>query len=226
MEQLDSKREKIIEAARVRFSHYGYPKTTIAELANDCAMSAGNIYRFFQGKIDIATEIARRESLAAIARIEFLMNCPLRSARQRLEEMLFLDLQTTFHTLENNPKVIELAQIVASERPLFQIEGLRREKRAIARLVRHGIKTKEFAYGSASEIAACIQNATMKYRFAPIFTTQTLEQLELELAGVLTLIMRGLLSERARIGFQPTKVPAETAIKAKIATLHKEPLAE
>ena len=65
MSESDITREKIIVAARERFSHYGYPKTTIAELAEDCAMSPGNIYRFFKGKIDIAVEIARREALSA-----------------------------------------------------------------------------------------------------------------------------------------------------------------
>jgi AcrR family transcriptional regulator len=47
----DTTREKIIVAARERFSHYGYPKTTIAELAEDCAMSPGNIYRFFKARL-------------------------------------------------------------------------------------------------------------------------------------------------------------------------------
>ena len=66
MSEADLIREKIIVAARERFAHYGYPKTTIAELAEDCAMSSGNIYRFFKGKIDIAVEIARREALSAV----------------------------------------------------------------------------------------------------------------------------------------------------------------
>ena len=90
MSESDLKREKIIDAARERFSHYGYPKTTIAELADDCAMSPGNIYRFFKGKIDIAVEIARREALSAVEVIEAVLECPVRSSRQRLSNRLIL----------------------------------------------------------------------------------------------------------------------------------------
>ena len=60
MSEPEKIREKIIDAAVERFLHYGYPKTTIAELAGDCAMSPGNIYRFFKGRL-----ILRRKSRAA-----------------------------------------------------------------------------------------------------------------------------------------------------------------
>src|SRR5271168_4948661 len=49
---------QIIEAAKKRFSHFGYAKTTMAEVAADCSMSPGNLYRFFPGKLDIAESIA------------------------------------------------------------------------------------------------------------------------------------------------------------------------
>ena len=50
-------REQILHAAMDRIKHYGYGKTTMAEIARDCDMSAGNIYRFFASKIDIAEAI-------------------------------------------------------------------------------------------------------------------------------------------------------------------------
>ena len=43
-----------------RIKHYGYGKTTMAEIAADCDMSPGNIYRFFEAKIDIAEAMARK----------------------------------------------------------------------------------------------------------------------------------------------------------------------
>ena len=58
-EKLDT-REQILHAAMERIMHYGYAKTTMAEIARDCGMSAGNIYRFFASKIDIAEAMARK----------------------------------------------------------------------------------------------------------------------------------------------------------------------
>ena len=77
MSESEKIREKIIDAAVERFLHYGYPKTTIAELAGDCAMSPGNIYRFFKGKIDIAAEIARREACRRLSAWKPCWNVPI-----------------------------------------------------------------------------------------------------------------------------------------------------
>ena len=51
-------RAQIVAAARKRFQHFGYGKTSMAEIAGDCAMSPGNIYRFFPASLDIAEAIA------------------------------------------------------------------------------------------------------------------------------------------------------------------------
>ena len=53
-------REQILDAATNRIKHYGYGKTTMSEIAGDCGMSAGNIYRFFASKLDIAEAMARQ----------------------------------------------------------------------------------------------------------------------------------------------------------------------
>ena len=50
----DSIKSQIVAAAKKRFTHFGYGKTTMAEVAADCGMSPGNLYRFFPGKLDIA----------------------------------------------------------------------------------------------------------------------------------------------------------------------------
>jgi AcrR family transcriptional regulator len=193
MSESEVVREQIIGAAKERFRHYGYPKTTIAEVAGDCAMSSGNIYRFFKGKIDIAVEIARREALTAIETIEAVLECPHRTSRERLEEIVFADLRYTFHLLENRPKELELAQIVIRERPQFQIESFRRERRAFQRILREGQVSGEFTIDNVAQMTIAIQAATLKYRYAQLFTNQTLEELERELSSLLTLIVRGLV---------------------------------
>lgn len=204
-------REKIIDAAKQRFRHYGYPKTTIAELAGDCAMSPGNIYRFFKGKIDIAVEIARREALRSVEGVEMVLECPYRTSRQRLEDIVFADLRYTFHLLENRPKALELAQIVVHERPQFQIESFRRERRAFQRILREGKVTGEFTLDNVPQATIAVQAATLKYRYAQMFTNQTLEELERELANVLTLIMRGLIQRNDGKLVPPTEIPGPLA---------------
>lgn len=207
MSEADVVREKIVEAALQRFRHYGYPKTTIAEVASDCDMSPGNIYRFFKGKIDIAVEICRREALAAVDVLESVLECPHRNTRQRLEEVIFADLRHTYHLLENKPKTLELAQIVISDRPQFQIESLRRERRLFQRLLHEGVANGEFICENVPSATIAMHGATTKYRYAQLFTNQSLDELERELAAVLTLIMGGLLGDKSDM--TATQIPDE-----------------
>ena len=209
MSEADLTREKIIDAARARFRHYGYPKTTIAELADDCAMSPGNIYRFFKGKIDIAVEIARREALSAVDVLDKVLACPHRGSRQRLEEVIFADLRYTYHLLENKPKTLELAQIVVNDRPQFQIESLRRERRIFQRILHEGAASGEFRLDNVPAATTALHAATTKYRYAQLFTNQSLQELERELAQVLTLIMRGLAAPVGNEIAPATAIPPE-----------------
>ena len=209
MSEADRTREKIIDAARERFRHYGYPKTTIAELADDCAMSPGNIYRFFKGKIDIAVEIARREALNAVDVLDKVLACPHRGSRQRLEEVIFADLRYTYHLLENQPKTLELAQIVVNDRPQFQIESLRRERRLFQRILHEGAASGEFSIDNVPAATIAVHAATTKYRYAQLFTNQSLVELERELAQVLTVLVRGLVAPAAGQLAPPTIIPPE-----------------
>ena len=211
MSEPEKVREKIIDAAVERFLHYGYAKTTIAELAADCDMSPGNIYRFFKGKIDIAAEIARREALTTVERMEAVLECPFRNSRQRLEEVVFADMRHTFHMLENQPRVLELAQVVVQERPQFQIESLRRERRIFQRILRDGAQTGEFELDNITHATIAVHSATLKYRYTQLFTNQTLEELERELCYVLTLLVRGLTNKTNQQTLPPTSVPVEAA---------------
>ena len=187
-------RTQIILAAKERFSHYGYPKTTMAEVAAGCNMSPGNLYRYFKGKLDIATEIAREESIMTVERLRPLIDCPVRSAGERLEEVMFSGLRESFHKLENKPKAVELAQIVSTQRPRFLLESLRRERRVIAIVLDYGRKTGEFVVEDVSRTAATLQAATMKYHYPQLFTHQTLQELEAELSAMLKLFFAGLIN--------------------------------
>src|ERR1700754_2373972 len=58
--QEHSIRDQIIEAAGVHFSHYGYGKTTVADLAKAIGFSKAYIYKFFDSKQAIGEAICSR----------------------------------------------------------------------------------------------------------------------------------------------------------------------
>jgi AcrR family transcriptional regulator len=53
-------REQIIDAADRHFTHYGYAKTTVADLARSIGFSKAYIYKFFDSKQDIGEAICSR----------------------------------------------------------------------------------------------------------------------------------------------------------------------
>ena len=50
---MDDKRQRILEAARKRFRHYGIRKTTMQEIARDAGVAVGTLYLYFKDKDDL-----------------------------------------------------------------------------------------------------------------------------------------------------------------------------
>lgn len=196
MDEKSATRDRILQAAIARIKHYGYGKTTMAEIAADCDMSPGNIYRFFEAKIDIAEAMARKHYaevhaiLAAIAR----KDAP---ADQRLRDIFRRRLRESYELLEEKPKVMEIAEVIHAERPLFANEQLALERVFLVAVLEEGEAAGLFAPGDHGFTAEMLQAATMKFSVPQLFSRLTLPKLERELEGVLDLIFQGLYARPA-----------------------------
>ncbi len=192
MDDKISTRDRILQAAVARIKHYGYGKTTMAEIANDCCMSPGNIYRFFEAKIDIAEAMARihyAEEQAELSAIARKKDWP---ADKRLRELFRRRLRDSFNMLEQSDKILEIASVLHRERPLFANEHLALERVFLTALLEDGEKAGVFATGDHAFTAEMIQAATMKFSVPQLFSRLTLPKLERELDGVLDLLLQGL----------------------------------
>ncbi len=183
---------QIIEAAKKRFSHFGYGKTTMAEVAADCSMSPGNLYRFFPGKLDIAECIATQDFEKHLAALREVALAAGRSAVDRLREFLFAELRRTYHKLESDPRACEMASVIAHERPQYANWLLANERRILVELFEDAERSHEFSIDDKETTAEMIQSATMKFRYPQLWSKLTLPKLERELDGVLQLIIHGL----------------------------------
>ena len=192
MTETTDTREQILEAAMQRIKHYGYSKTTMSEIARDCSMSAGNIYRFFASKLDIAEAMARKfnaelfESYAAIAR----KKAP---ASARIREFFDYGLQRTFDAIEQEAKILEVAEVLSEERPIMFNEQLAQERVYLVQILNDGVAAGEFRpLARPEETAEFMQSSLMKFRFPQMFSFLTLPKLQRELDGVMDLLLAGL----------------------------------
>ncbi|MEZ5945535.1 MAG: TetR/AcrR family transcriptional regulator [Hyphomonas sp.] len=188
-------RQQILEAAMQRIKHYGYGKTTMSEIAKDCGMSAGNIYRFFASKLDIAEAMARKfnaemyQSYAAIAREKT-------PAPERLRKYFDFSMRHTFDTIEQEAKILEVAEVLSEERPLFFNEQMAQERVYLVQVLEDGMRDGVFRrLDRPEETAEFMQAALMKFRFPQLFSHLTLPKLKRELDGVLDLLLAGLSAD-------------------------------
>jgi len=192
MDEKAETRERILHAAMTRIKHYGYGKTTMAEIAADCGMSPGNIYRFFEAKIDIAEAMARRHyaeqqlESAALARRKDM------SPDKRLREMFMRRMRDNYTLVAEHAKILEVAEVLSKERPIFSNEMLAAERVFLSALLEEGAEQGLFIEGDFKFIAEMLQSATAKFSFPQMFSQLTLPKLERELTGVLDLLLNGI----------------------------------
>ncbi len=192
MAEKDNIREQIVQAAKKRFSHFGYAKTTMAEVATDCCMSPGNLYRFYPGKLDIAEAIATEDYSKHLDSLRKLAVGAGKDARERLHDLLFEELRRTYHKLEKDPRAYEMALVISRERPEYANWMLGEERKILIELLDEAERRNEFVAEDKAFVAEMIQAATMKFRYPQLWSKLTLPKLERELEGVIKLLINGL----------------------------------
>lgn len=192
MDEKIATRDRILQAAIARIRHYGYSKTTMAEIAADCEMSPGNIYRFFESKIDIAEAMARKHyadhhgELSAQARRKDL------AVDEKISSVFISRMRDSYKMVEQNAKIIEIAEVLARERPVFTGELMAQERVIIAAMIQEGVDSGLFAPCDTDFVAEILQVATIKFTFPRLLLQQPLARIERELRGVLGLVFHGL----------------------------------
>lgn len=207
MDDKAATRDRILHAAMTRIKHYGYGKTTMAEIAADCAMSPGNIYRFFEAKIDIAEAMARKhyaEELASLSAVGRRKDLPV---DKRLRDMLLKRMRDNYQMFADNAKILEVAEVIARERPLFMNELIAQERVGITALIEEGVASGLLVSADPEFSAEMIQSATIKFSMPQLFSHLTLPKLEREYEGVMELLLNGLYAE----GRGPAKTSASRA---------------
>jgi len=185
----DTLRKNILAAARKRFAHYSYGKTTMAEIAKDSGMSVGNLYRFFENKEAIAkagAELSLREKAEAAEEAT-----GSGSAKQRLRAYLIARLAYLHRFVSETPHMHEIVQLISTTHKELLQHYEDRSIDFMAEIIRQGIDAGEFSRADARLLAAQVYCAMSRFNM-PLCMAMPLEQLESELDGVLELLLKGL----------------------------------
>jgi len=191
MRRMHADSMKILDAAERRFAHYGYGKTTMAEIAQDADMSVGNLYRFFKNKEAIA--LASTERLLSAKLEEGLRAASSESsscgalrafllARLRLAHAHFADNRHLAELIElNNPRHQEM--LLSYESKVID---------AMASILEQGMRDGAIHSGDAHRIAYLIHQALLRYNNPISLKRNNLETLKTDLRDSLALLYAGL----------------------------------
>ncbi|MDX8390141.1 MAG: TetR/AcrR family transcriptional regulator [Mariprofundaceae bacterium] len=187
-----SEKQNIMEAARQRFSHYGYSKTTMSEIAEDCDMSVGNLYRFYKNKEAIAVEGANHCLLEKAEASEAAIKDE-KDAVAALHTFLQVRLEYTHQLVEDTPHLYELVELISSRHAECLQAFEDRATRVIASILSTGIQSGQFQLGDCQRVAESIYHATIKFNMPLCMLQASLPQLKKELTQVIDLLIYGII---------------------------------
>ena len=166
-------RLKILAEAERLFRHYGYSKTTMADIADGCQMSPANLYRFFESKSALVEAICGQITSEAERRLFEIVRSN-ETAERRLT--LFVA-QIHRHTVENlldHRKVHEMVVVAMQEQWHAVKAHLDRVRTYIEQIIRDGIEAGEFRPQDPTRAAKCFHSA-LAYLCHPVVVAQKLD---------------------------------------------------
>ncbi len=150
---------RILEAAEVQFRHYGYSKTTVADVAKELGMSPANIYRFFGSKSELLEGVCDRLLQLSLSLAHSVAALPI-SAEEKLRRYSITHFEFTVATMLDERKVHEMV-VVAIEQSWSVIDKHIDEIQSIlAGIIAEGMENGEFVKGDPAHIARCFGAAT------------------------------------------------------------------
>ncbi len=189
----------IIDAAIRRFSEYGYNKTTMAEIAEDAAMSAANLYRYYKNKQDIAAVCARNYMDERLCALKEAISEPGLSATQMLEKYALTTLAITQQKAIENRKIDEICTEITRHRPDLVHHKINSEKALIMEILNTGKQRGEFLIQDIEQTAEAIHAMLVIFdvpMFMHLFSNAEYEQ---KARNAVQLLLPGLRGQGGKV---------------------------
>jgi AcrR family transcriptional regulator len=185
-------RENILAAAGERFRDFGYGKTTMAEIATDCAMSPANLYRYFKNKHDIgavlATQyLARKESV-----LRRIIDRHDMMAAERIEAFVLASLRYTHSQWSATPRLYALIVDVSKRRRDIVGHHTQARRALLVELIPQGNASGEFTVANPARTADAILAATVFFDYPDFMDIFPLDLFETKARDVCRLLLEGL----------------------------------
>lgn len=136
-------REQIVVAAGEHFSHYGYEKTTVSDLAKAIGFSKAYIYKFFDSKQAIGEAICSKTLSALVETVkEAVAAAP--TPTEKLRRMFKTLVATSVGLFFNDRRLYDIAAYACAEQWPSARSYAQRVSELLTEIVREGRERGEF----------------------------------------------------------------------------------
>jgi AcrR family transcriptional regulator len=191
----DDVQQQILDAASERFTQYGYNKTTLAEIAKDCGMSAANLYRHFENKLDIGANLACGCLTNKTTAAQEIVQQKQEPASERLKDIVLANLNYTYGQWSENPRMNEMVTAICGARMDIVDDYKSVEHALLVELLEDGIANGEFLIDDIEDTAYAITAAISMFNTPLLMSIYTLEQFTSKANSVVKLLLNGILKK-------------------------------
>ena len=184
-------REQIVAAAGEHFSHYGYAKTTVSDLAKAIGFSKAYIYKFFDSKQAIGEAICSQTLAALVAAVEdAVAGAP--TPAEKFRRMFKTLVTTAVGLFFNDRKLYDIAAYSAAEQWPSARAYAQRIREILRDVVLEGRETGEFERKTPLDETVHAIFLVMQPYVNPLLLQHNLELVEDAPAQLSNLVLRSL----------------------------------
>jgi AcrR family transcriptional regulator len=185
------RRQQIVDAANEHFRHYGYAKTTVADLARAIGLSSAYIYKFFDSKRAIGEAICQL-ILSEIVRDARAIAEERGPRSDRLRRLFQTVARRGLELFFNDRKAHDLAVTACSERwPTIDVYKARLAE-VLAGLIAEGREAGDFEKKTPLDETVGAVLLTMYSFMHPLLLEECLDDADAQALTLANLVLRSL----------------------------------
>lgn len=186
-----SVREQIVAAAEAHFSHYGYDKTTVSDLAKAIGFSKAYIYKFFDSKQAIGEAICAQTLSTMVAAVEQAV-AEATTPTEKFRSMFRTLVTTGVGLFFNDRKLYDIAAHSAGEGWPSARAYCERIQQILTEVVREGRERGEFERKTPLDETVQAIDLVMRPYVNPLLLQHNLDLVETAPVQLSNLVLRSL----------------------------------
>ncbi|WP_447866940.1 TetR/AcrR family transcriptional regulator [Rahnella bonaserana] len=186
-------RDQIVEAAMEYFSHYGFEKTTVSDLARSIGFSKAYIYKFFGSKQEIGEVICTNCLTDIAGRLEAALGASS-SATEKIRNLFQVIALGGTELFFRERRLYDIAAVSSRDRWSAAVEYEAGLRETVVNILQEGRSAGEFEQTSPLDETAAAVYLVLRPLADPIQLQIYLDTAEADASLLATMVLRSLKS--------------------------------